>query len=280
MVLVNGDQIKTILISNLSLRNTLRPQWTITHYCGILLDWCVPSTNENKSVCLVIRTLSCVFFFIFHFLMMLFQFVQLMICITKMKTVHDIIPNLIWLSGLPLSITTQLRYLLGRRKVLAFFEAWADLEKKINIEKNCKDAEPCIKRARFIIFIIYTLLWAGIIIGIGYVVVEYSHSPYLMSSQKVLKDSLGIPLITFLHLFDLSLHFIVISLSDVVPAFVFYHAAWGIRTLAEELDQSLAALNNISQVEMGDAVVQQQLKDSSVFLIGSFSVRLRRTWYR
>ena len=197
----------------------------------------------------------------------------------KMKTVHDIIPNLIWLSGLPLSIATQLRYLLGRRKVLEFFDAWADLEKKINIEKNCKDAGPCIKRARYIIATIYTLLWAGIIIGIGYVVVEYSHSPYLMSSQKMFKDSLGIPLITFLHLFDLSLHFIVISLSDVVPAFVFYHAAWGIRTLAEELDQSLAALNNISQVEAGDSSVQQ-LKESSVFLIGSFSVRLRRTWYR
>ena len=265
-------------MSNLSLRNTLRPQWTITNYCGILLDWCVPSTNEKPLIYLV-RSVSCIFFFLFHFLMLIFQFFQLMICIMKMKTVHDIIPNLIWLSGLPLSIATQLRYLLGRRKVLEFFDAWADLEKKINIEKNCKDAGPCIKRARYIIATIYTLLWAGIIIGIGYVVVEYSHSPYLMSSQKMFKDSLGIPLITFLHLFDLSLHFIVISLSDVVPAFVFYHAAWGIRTLAEELDQSLAALNNISQVEAGDSSVQQ-LKESSVFLIGSFSVRLRRTWYR
>lgn len=274
-----SDKVKMIL-PELSLRKTLGPQWAITNYCGILLDWCVARSDEKLSIFLV-RCVSALLVFIFHFLMMLFQLVQLMTRVTQMTTVHDIIPNFIWLSALLLSIVTQVRYLLGRKKVLKFFEEWTDLEKKINIEKNCKNAKQSIKWARGIIGTIYTLLWAGIIIGFSYFAVEYPHAPYLLSSRQGLKNSLGIPLITFLHIFDLSLHFIIISLSDVVPAFVFYHAAWGIRTLAEELDQSLATLNNISHLEINDdssSVVQ--IKESSTLLIGTFSVRLRRTWYR
>lgn len=224
------------LLNNLSLRETLRPLWTITYYFGIQLDWCVSDSSEKRSI-FFIRCLSVIIISSFNIIMILFEFCQLIIGIMKMTTVHDIIPTLIWFIPLTLSVTCQIKYLVGRHELLSFFESWHNLEKEIDLRYKHRNitAKP-INKIRKAIVCYYVIMWVALLSGLSYIIIQFPESPFLLSNYQWLNNFLGLSFIRFIHLSDLVLHFILISLSDVVPAIIFYHASLAIRVLAEEVE--------------------------------------------
>ena len=170
--------------------------------------------------------------------MLVFEFSQLIIGIFRMNTVHDIIPILIWFIPFVQSITSQVKYLLGRQELLSFFDDFHNLEEEIDLRNKPQNhIIKSIKTTRLVAMFYYVFMWIGLLMGLAYIIIQFPESPFLLSTHHWITATLGLTLIRFIHIFDLVLHFISTSLADIVPAMVFYHISLKLRLLTEELSQ-------------------------------------------
>lgn len=94
---------------------TLRPLWKLTHYCGILLDWCRPICKDNHRFYKVTRFIWITLLFLLLFAIFLFEMIQLVRGIESAPNIHVMILNILWSVPLLVGFIVQEQFLRYRR---------------------------------------------------------------------------------------------------------------------------------------------------------------------
>lgn len=225
-----------------SLESSLYPMRKISQF-GLLLPWCSSTSNDGNRflrairwICILINLSTTFFFAAFHS-------TQLIMAIDKDGTFHDLIPYLIW--GIPviLAFLTQLEYLVHRNRYIAFFDDWKSL-----LEQNLlimSETRP--SNIRMTILFVYLshaviLLWAvGDTIWLFFISDPKIPSAGLLLIDFPLLQNLFPDMMTLLPIFIVALSFALMSfafvMDDIVPTFVYYHAAKAVDAMRNEIQR-------------------------------------------
>ena len=229
--------------TNITLEEVLRPLWKLTYYCGILLDWCRPMPNPN-GLCKIAQFTCITLFFSLLFSSMIFEFVQLFIIIRiYVANIHTLMPNLIWCIPLLLSLLVYVHCLRERSNFLTFFNDWRILEEKfLRSDANC--STMC--KSKRVHLMMYTALFSlaiGSLIPIGIDICVNQEASYLLSTYPHIRETVPFVWIGLFHLTSIWLAWILSSLGDIVPAFIYYHAALAVKYLENDIRTVFARRN-------------------------------------
>jgi len=208
-----------------SLDKTLQPIWKLTYKTGILLDWLHNPSKKENVIIATIRYLSITAVFLLLSFIMVFELIQLFFGIGTMERMHFIVLNLIWLSVTPLPVMTMLCYIFNRQAYITFFQDWARLEPKI-----CNS-----RKMHYFIYSGYILIATAS--SISFIVDIYYHpnGSYLISSYPILVKNLKFPTLAIVHITAIIFQWVLYSLNDLVPAFVYYHQSLALKRIEKDL---------------------------------------------
>lgn len=113
--------------------------------------------NPNKLTIFlrVIQQLACMAVFFLLLAMSIFEIVQFLLVIWKMKNIGEIIPNIIWMTSFPLAMGAQVFYIVQRPFLLKFFQRWQE----IHVLYSDPDDGVLERRTRPRMYIIYLLTY-------------------------------------------------------------------------------------------------------------------------
>lgn len=223
------------LATNITLDETLRPLWKLTHYSGILLDWCFPISNNNpRRICKVLRYFSIALSFSLLVAVSSFQLMQLLLGIEKAPNIHAIIPNMLWFIPIVLGIVIQVHCLRLRRKFLGFFKDWRQLEIEIvHLNPNCIMCKS--KQMHLMMYAIYVVITLASVIALGMDISNNPESSYLISTYPAVRQVVPLIVIGSVHLTSIVLTWILTSLGDFIPSFTYYHTALAVSCLENDV---------------------------------------------
>ncbi len=251
--------------TNISLEETLRPLWKLTYYGGILLDWCHPISNPHP-ILRVMQYASITIFSSLIFCVMLFELIQLFIEIENMPNIHTVIPNLIWFIPFLLAIPTHIYYLRRRRDLLMFFEDWQLFERKFTeSESGCLMCNS--KRIHLIMYAVYVVMTVGSLVSLGFEISNNPTATYLISTYKCVRETVSLYLIGSIHLSCILIVWIILSLSDFVPAFVYYHSALAVSCLERDAKKTFLKLLRSDEVKYISPLFVENLNQADSCLL-------------
>ncbi len=218
-----------------SLERSLTPVWKVTYYGGMLLDWCQSIRRGRLSTilrCFVITLALTIFFY--HLASSVLQLIWAIS--SPGKKFRDLIHIISRISLQPIIILTWLLFLIRRRQYLNFFRDWAKQE-QVSIDYT---VDFCSIRRTFLK--VYAVLCVASFCFLFFSI-HLMISVDLSRFQDVLifnfPDLLNFTWFTvaFRVGFLLWSLFIVtfIIVADLVPAFVYYHAAKNIEAIEKEV---------------------------------------------
>lgn len=210
-------------LKNIYLEETLRPLWKLTCRGGILLDWIAPCSPSNRFISLI-RCFSIGIVLLFLISVTIFELVQLVIAISSMKSIHVIVPHLIWFTTLPLAVMTMLCYLLKRKEYMTFFQDWSELETEmITTIRICKS-----KNTHNMMYFAYILNTIFALVSLTIDICYHPDAKYLLSSYTTLVQTFTFPVLVTVHITAVVFNWILFTMIDFVPAFVYYHQSLAI----------------------------------------------------
>ena len=225
---------------NFTLEGSLKPFWIISYYGAITLDWCKEFPHKSRiSVAIRWIFLGIVFFSIFSGFG--FEAYQLTVEITRSNsTISSIMPNLFWCSSYPTAIVASLVLCLKRKDFLAFFQHWADLEKRqTSILFNIKSHS---KRMFYLVYGSYGIIFISGFVASYFLTLSKPEASYLLSYYQVLKDALTVPGVFAFHSLSLHYSWSFTVMADLVPAWTFYHASQILRSLSTQVEDYFVQL--------------------------------------
>lgn len=210
---------KTMTTNGNFLCDSLRPLWKLTHYTGILFDWCVPlSFNASCSSALIrycIMSLSVGSLVI----MTIFQTYQMFAVIVSdtWDIIDDLVIHFIWFIPLPHTCWNVAFFITRRRELLAFFEKFHQLEKQTH-------STPVHSLARRqVVFWFHAIFGLLLSVGIAIMICYYPEEFYFPTYYPMLRNIFTAPLLGIVEFVAFGVVLIYQSLTDLVPAFVYYH---------------------------------------------------------
>ena len=252
-----------------SLQMSLSPLWRITQF-GLLLPWCQADPADDKAfsrrISKSICTVSSIGNLFVTFVFSTFHCTQLVLIIGENGTFHDAIPYLIW--GMPMvgAFFTQLSYLVYRNRYLAFFDDW-----NCQLERKFSSSTSKIQSTVFLIYLGYFCIGVWVIFDtIWLLCTSQANSSNGTKSSSAGLLILDFPLLqnlfpdvsNFLPGFLIVLSFLLLSfsfiLNDIVPSFVYYHAAETARNIKEEIKR-LCPGNTAALILAKDEDIQRVL---------------------
>ncbi|XP_057367483.1 uncharacterized protein LOC130688519 [Daphnia carinata] len=235
-------------MANITLEETLRPLWKLTYYGGILLDWCCPISENHSRFWKATRYISIIMSFFLILAVFAFELAQLFVGIERALNVHLIILNIVWCIPGIVGIIIQEQFLRHRREFLSFFKAWRRLEIEIT-KLNPLNPHDCImcesRRMHLVMYTIHCGMAIAGMISIGFDIFNRPDAPYLLSYYKTIRDSVPQLLVCFVHLAVICLTFILLTLSDLVTSFTYYHAGLAVDRLERDARLVFARRFNI-----------------------------------
>ena len=229
--------------SNISLDETLRPLWELTHYCGILLDWCRPISKDNHSFYKVTRFVWISLLFLLLFAIFSFEMIQLVRGIESAPSIHVMILNILWSVPLLVGFIVQEQFLRYRREFLRFFQDWRALETEIG-QLN-PDCVMCKSRGmHLMMYAIHAGMTIAGLTALGLDIFNHPEAPYLISTYQIVRETIPPPLICLIHLTPIGFTLTFLVLGDLVPSFTYYHAALAVNCLEKNMVKFCS--NNIS----------------------------------
>lgn len=247
MLFKSDEQIASQRIErNITLDETLKPLWKITYYSGILLDWCVPLPNKNVFNRIVQYFTISLSFLMCSFIM-LFELAQLLKEFETQLNFIAIIPTLIWFAPLPINTITQLHYIWKRNDFLRFFEDWRKLEKETCLNSCiviCKS-----KKLHVILYLVYIAMTIASLLSLSFEIQRNPEAPYVLYSYDIVRQYFSLLFIGAIHILVILLVWIFLSLSDFVPAFMYFHAARVVTSLENQL-KSIVEKSALTKTEL------------------------------
>jgi len=178
---------------DLTLTSSLRPFWKFTYFTGILLDWCVITTNSYKRRKWIITTALRWFIilssFILIFLLLIYRLSQLVIALREMSSIISITMSIAWFSPLPVAIQIQLFFIFHRRLLFNYFQSFSKIEKRPAF--HLPSQRSCLRSARRSIFGILYSSTLCTLIGIVFTTQTYSNEPHFYTGNPYLTSILN-----------------------------------------------------------------------------------------
>lgn len=111
--------------------------------------------HPSKSIVFlrVLQQVACAAVFLLLLAMSVFEIVQFVLVIWKMKNIGEIIPNIIWMTSFPLALGAQIFYIVQRPTLQSFFERWQDIHLQYD-ETNEEIVEQRIRPKMYLIYLL------------------------------------------------------------------------------------------------------------------------------
>ena len=224
------------------LENTLQPIWKLTHYTGVLIDWFyIEPENKNLLVKILNRLIITLVFFIL-FLLINFEFIQLIIAIINMTSIHSVTPNVLWFFVYPLPLVTFCRFIFLRRAIASFFYDWDIFEIQLLNLKLDTESGKSAKRIRNYLFSAYFLIHAFVLYGLVNLMLNKPQAPFLFMHYPVLNEMFTVPFLITLHIVSFLLGWTFSMMAEVVPGLTFYHAALNLERIKLQISRLFSTL--------------------------------------
>ncbi|EFX86186.1 hypothetical protein DAPPUDRAFT_98040 [Daphnia pulex] len=185
----------------------------------------------------ILQQITCLAIFLLLLAMSVFEFIQFVTVIVKMKNIGEVIPNIIWITSFPLAMGAQAFYIFQRPKLLKFFENWQDIHTMYSesnghvTERQTRPRMVCTSVAMVIVLIL-----------------DFPILPFLPSTYEPLA---AIPLHTnnlylTCALFGVSLFYAwnLSAASDLVPSMIYFHLALSLKKTSEFLKEPQNVLDS------------------------------------
>lgn len=278
MASLKTSRIKTMGYSQASLTATLRTWWQISTSCGLLLNWCHPQLLEKPwwKLSKVLSYTGITTSFSLVFLLTLYEFIQLLIALWKMTTVHTVIPHFVWFIYMPFAVGLQLDFLLGRQKFLSFMKDWNALESRLlNSPYSSDDVVSPLRSVRLFLRISYSTILLCLLTGLVSEMYGEPDAAYLLTHYPCLREIFGVSTLAVAHLLSVAISFFFMTLAESVPAVIFYHGALMVRILTLETQTLFTWLTPVpTTTKIKDFRVSLNSDSTSA----SFSYGIRLVW--
>ena len=207
---------------------------------------------------------------IFFFLILFntaFQCVQLVIEILKKEnTIHDYIPNVTFSASSAASLFVYGRFLLNRKQLWALFNDWRKMENRMMITSKFTCSNHVIK-LRNSILSFYFLIFCSFTIFNSFFFSYDPEKSYLLSHYKIVREALGVSFAAVFQGIAFAVGFILASISDLVPGFIFYHGGLILRSFEIEIKSQFYDFNRGKNITL--------IESSSLFKKGMHEICLR-----
>jgi len=171
-----------------------------------------------------------------------FQFVQLLLEMLKeTSTIQSIVPNLMWFSHYPVNVMVLFIFLRNKNEFVSYFADWAVLEREIFLQPQ--SIKRSYRRVFRNVYAIYLCQSVALTVIVGIIALEKLEASYLLSYYQILRETLTIPVILTYHLITVSIGSVHFALSDLVPAWTFYHSGMMLESLAFQIESSYSSKN-------------------------------------
>jgi len=214
----------------------LRPIWKFLRYSGFQHGFLGPA--EERRVFHILRCVSTTLIILSLFNLEIFELVVLVRVLPAWESSHAVIMNIyIWLCLImPLAFLLQLYWRHGR--VVEFLNDWKRLE--TSFHHRCHQSGTL----RLVAVVKYFFL-AWFLTAPSLCVFWNQWSPdasFFLSSVRILRDTFGVHFLAAVQAVWLYYVIALIWLSEIIPAFIFYHAGILIDNLTLELDDCSASI--------------------------------------
>ena len=222
--------------NELDLEKSLSPIWKSTYYLGLMFDWCHRLPNQSRAS------------FIAHCIIIFTSFIFLVYCIVsttpRLKDPEAkfcyILVAFVDLGELLIILLMWLYFLFHKAKIQAFFHAWAHMEKQ-----HVKGIDATkIKRTGIFIYILYYSYGLFFLIFYIYQCVDSIRDPikeeddifyhYYPNLTSYVCYSILVKIKLPLYLF---LYAVFYPMTDIVPTFIYYHAAKIVESMKCEVQE-------------------------------------------
>lgn len=228
------------------LYETLGPLCKMTHYLGILPDWCYfLNKGRDPGYSIIQRVLVIMVALITSYCMTAFEFFQTMLAICSWKGINELVLYFEFL--LPFFQTSLILsvFLLRRDAILDFFKRFHMLERELILPISK------IQTISIIIYIMYALTGLLTLAGVISMTLQppvpfngtLTYNAYYPYYYKFLRDMFSVD---FLKAFQIIAFIFVILyqiLSDMVPAFVYYHSGIVLQAINDEVREAMPLLS-------------------------------------
>ena len=223
-----------------NLEEILRPLWKLTYYSGVALNWCRPISSKH-CICYAIRCLGVLITFCSSFALTLFQFQHLIMSFKMASNTHSIIQSFIWFAPLPINLFTQLKFIYHRWEFIRFFQDWKKVEDEMTRSWNSDISKSLSKcGVHFAMYSAYTIMTITSIVSVAFDLLKNPDAALFLFSYPAVRETLPLPVIVTYHVMIITWNWILSTLSDVVPTFVYFHFARFVGCLEKEAINSLA----------------------------------------
>ena len=229
-------ELKSNRKDEIRLKDSLRPLRVLTYYGGILTDWNCEEKQCRPSVSIWINYLAIGMVVLLLISVSVFELAQLLIEIfVNLASIRQMIWNCVWFCTFPTILFTQYNYLRHRKAISEFLDEWSDLE--VQLPSWCR-----YKRFHRFLYVGYLILAFASVVTVGLQVYYYPTASFLISHYQPIRDALTLPVTGAIHLIALIIGWVLISVNDIVPTFIFSHIGCAIWTLSEELNESFECI--------------------------------------
>jgi len=175
----------------------------------------------------------------------IFEFVQLLLAMLKeQSSVQPITPNILWFCNYPLNVTVFFRFLSHRKEFLSFFDDFAVLEQDNPIQSI--SIKQSYRRVYRNVYIIYVLQNIALIAAVGVIMFSELDASYLLSYYPILRETLTTPAVITFHWISVAIWSFHLTLSNLVPAWTFYHCGIKLESLAFEAELNSTKSNSLN----------------------------------
>lgn len=184
-----------------------------------------------------------------NMLAFVFEFVQLLLEMLKeQSSIQSFTPNLMWFCNYPLNVSVFLKFIFHKEELLSFFEDFEALERGNPVQSI--SIQRSYRRIYINVYITYALQGVGLIAIVCVIMFSELDASYLLSHYPILRDTLTIPVVVTFHLISVSIWGIHLTISNLVPAWTFYHCGINLESLAFEVECNSIKSNNYSNMKM------------------------------
>ena len=240
---------------NTALDTTLLPLIVLTRCCGFLPNWSDPrNTSRVRSA---LSWIAVSLMTVLQMSMALFQIIQTRITFSKDSNIHSIALNVIWLVPSVTSLFIQIRFIVSARSLVILLQDWRNFEASLKSDDS--------KRGINWVRLIYgCTVSSGIMsmVGVYFLIAGKPEESYLLSYYSLFRRRGLKTLAFFCQLFHVFFMKVMLVISDLVPAFFFYHVSLVVQTLSLQIE-SLHPFTSVTQIIPDSVQILMLPNDSS-----------------
>ena len=242
---VDRNISKELLLEG-SLIKSLEPVRKATYLLGILPEWC--RYTSCRTTAKIANVLGTVFNLLVVGSLVSYKLYQLVISILESPSIHHSTPPIVWLLCFSSIFVIQIYFIYQRREMIVFFSAWHVTYQKLAPEENLIELGKVV-RSRMLCLVTFT----GVVLVLVAVLPFVSPQTSMINDKRALlisypesEDIFTTAVLIILHAIGALVLNVMLSVSDMVPALTYHHAAVAIQALDDSLQTIVSIPSKIT----------------------------------